>query len=826
MEQLAGRSYFSPDTSSPSSWSCQLLTFHQLRKIKCDAGVDGCEPCRLANATCETEDRISGATLKRGHATQLEQELSLSRDYIQELKAQLEKNGIAPLQAPGEPSTPDFARTRRTSSDSLDDNDGNWKRPRLEAFRKDAIGENCLGNYGNEYLSLAQGSRMTLFDHRFDFTHFVPPARENRAYELSEDEYHDYISGARVARQPQFQPEEDVYNLTQLFFGGVAFFTPIVDRRKFYAMLARKYKENKKLSEHDTIIFNMVMSIAGFQYAVRMPDVAAAYRARDLAKDQLLYCLAQVPNLLRSTETQDIQALALMCMAMRALQRPGPAWEFCDMVLGRAIALGLHLSLDSWPDDGKHKDEYQVSMRQRIFWSILVCYVNISGNLGRPMRIRAEDIDIEIPKAVPDYIYDIDEAKHHTDCSWFAAGYGFELTLIMLQVYSAIGALRSSQSMCGTNFNRISAMLDDLERNLPPRLSGRPQEVHRMVDIIAAYYLRLAILNTRLLIHHPRHLSASKWEWSEENLTTLHCTSGDMLEIAERLKEAQSLDTTLYYNMNFMYAIFVDLFVHRYRAWRSKPVDITQLRQDMDRWIAVMQAVGQMLGSGGQLASSLKSVVDRCIAQIGRLLERQAGVQSSEMAIASSPRRRGQFSQPTSEIEAQATPEDDGSAAEMSQAYSTYEAAPVTADLTRSSVMVPPFRGTGEHEGHNASATLCPVSYALPEYRLNDAMMHHQHIQPYPPQMLPSGELQLHDYMHDPTITLGASLSARDGSSATFPIHPWNSFMDGTMVQPAGISTVTNSMSVPLTMQQAISPDRERLETNMPHAWYEHNEGS
>ena len=75
---------------------------------------------------------------------------------------------------------------------------------------------------------------------------------------------------------------------------------------------------------------------------------------------------------------------------------------FTNGVLGLAIELGLHRSASAWQGDAAESDPHIIEMRKRIFWSLLVIHVSLSGKLGRPMPLRMEDFDIEIREIVAD----------------------------------------------------------------------------------------------------------------------------------------------------------------------------------------------------------------------------------------------------------------------------------------------------------------------------------------------------------------------------------------------------------------------------------------
>ncbi len=59
-----------------------LLEFQE-RKMKCDSGQDGCQPCQSKNFRCVATDRITGHTYERGETVRLTKE-------VEELRAQVD----------------------------------------------------------------------------------------------------------------------------------------------------------------------------------------------------------------------------------------------------------------------------------------------------------------------------------------------------------------------------------------------------------------------------------------------------------------------------------------------------------------------------------------------------------------------------------------------------------------------------------------------------------------------------------------------------------------------------------------------------------------
>jgi hypothetical protein len=92
-----------------------------------------------------------------------------------------------------------------------------------------------------------------------------------------------------------------------------------------------------------------------------------------------------------------LQAITLICSHLRNFPKPGASWMLSITTLTLAIELGLHRSAKRWSAENAMSG-YDIEIRKRVFWSILTINSTLSGKLGRPMPIRPEGFDIEIPE--------------------------------------------------------------------------------------------------------------------------------------------------------------------------------------------------------------------------------------------------------------------------------------------------------------------------------------------------------------------------------------------------------------------------------------------
>ena len=240
-----------------------------------------------------------------------------------------------------------------------------------------------------------------------------------------------------------------------------------------------------------------------------------------------------------------------------------------------------------------NQDPQRLEMRKRIFWSLLAFHVHISGKLGRPMPLRLEDFDIEIPEPLSDQLPDEPATSKWKQCSWQAAIEGWKLLKIMMQVYSSIYSIKST-GQYEINVRTLEKQLDDYHAQIPAELRGGPQTKDE--DRVSALYLDISVAECQLLLHHPSLCRSSSPQIMSSNLDVCLHWSNKLLSSATQLKELKSLDTTWYYGTDFLAAIFTTLFANTERRDQMDSTDLQRLKHDMDQWLDVMGVVGDLLG--------------------------------------------------------------------------------------------------------------------------------------------------------------------------------------------------------------------------------------
>jgi len=638
-----------------------------VRKIRCDARPGGCSPCIQNNTECRTTDRITGRATSRGHTEHIENENAQLKMYMVELQAQLRQHGVDPKpmsqdyyasttasqwssQTQSSPTAWDSTHQSRSgsavsaSAQARSERQGNMA-SHLPDFRSGCIGDNYLGvSSENSWLSPIEGTSLALFGTKVDLAEFMPSEKDPASVAMSYSTFLGYAFGRNKPYVPPLPAYEQCKIYSEWYFRSVQNFIPILHKPDFMDLLERIHKKSHQPNAAETVMVHMVLAIINFQFSARN----ANEQARQDAMHHYHYSLSFVPELITGHQLEDVQALTMIASQLRNQPRPGAAWMFTSNVLSIAIELGLHRSAKAWPGPGLSSDAHFLEMRKRVFWSLLLFAVHLSGKLGRPIPLRLEDCDIEMPEPKPDLLPGESAETAWRRCSWSPALTGFKLLRIMMQVYASIYSVKSTGQYEAT-VRTLEKELETFHDDIPPELQGGPQTQDE--DRVSALYIKISAAECQLLLHHPSLCRSSSQQVMANHLDICLEANTKMLAAAKTLKELKSLDTTWYYATDFLAAIFTTLFASNERRDQMTSADLQRLRQDMEEWLDIMGEVGSLLGklgteaapsqpgspaastSGPRLQSAIRAIVDFSINNINRHIV----AKTASAAVASAP---------------------------------------------------------------------------------------------------------------------------------------------------------------------------------------------
>ncbi|KAL8808212.1 MAG: hypothetical protein Q9182_000276 [Xanthomendoza sp. 2 TL-2023] len=645
-----------PD-GSPADYSSDV----RKKIISSNRTGQACDRCRN-QSPCKTTDRITGRPTVRGYVQNVERRLQELENHCRELEDRLISHGIdvKPSRHYSEyPSTQlpqgkdlrehtprsdwyndtysisnvsHFPTTDCVPPRRLSQIDGSVSR--LPDFRNGLTGENYLGvSSGNSLVSSIRGTSLNVLGMEINLADYMhadldePNPFDYEQKPVYNKSYYAFILTAFSAKpKPQevgLPSREEGMKCTEWFFKVVNPYLPVLHRPTFMKLINRMYDDPSfEPSPAEKVIVHCVFASMLWQFVVRNwenPVQQADFNRR--SNLHYHYALSFFRQLMASHTLQDVQAMAMLSIHLRALPKPGACWMMTTTTLNLAIELGLHRSMRSWAPASRKISVLEIELRKRIFWSVLVIHIIISGKLGRPMALREDDYDVELPSAVDDDL--LSEAGIDTSregqCDFLVAITSFKFEPICIDLYNNIYAVkRSPQTYVETVLrleDRIRGYIDSWDLDQMRRW-GSANDVTKVYPL----YVKMWPLEFRLLLRHPSLSLTSSTDFNNESLTICMDLSKQILGIVKQLQEWKSLDSNWQTGAFFVLAISTTLFGHWERRDELTLAGFEILKEDMRSWLSIMGDMGRFLGSGKRLEQAVRVPVDNTLSLLSRHL--------------------------------------------------------------------------------------------------------------------------------------------------------------------------------------------------------------
>ncbi|KAI9814705.1 MAG: hypothetical protein M1832_005704 [Thelocarpon impressellum] len=656
----------------------------KVRKIRCDGLAGGCSPCRQNNNECRTTDRITGRATSRGYVEGLEHQTQEMRARIDDLEARLLSLGVevaangqashAPNDAPvmdwsangnlqtwgpGGVAAGGASTAFRTTS--LETSTSRGQEPNifraLPVFRTGCNGDNYLGvSSGTSSLSSIEGTALSVLGMEIDIADFSSSDMDeptNAIFEtgLYNKSYQSFLQSAHNVNpkieKVDLPPRSEGLTYAQWYFRVINPFLPILHKPSLLSTLTRMYDDpDFRPTPAEIVMVHMVFATMFFQYAARNWENAA--QQADLNTRSNLhyhYSLGHFHHMSASHTLQDIQALTLICAHLRNFPKPGASWMVVNYVMTLAIEMGLHRSARRWLQTDLQKDVLEIELRKRVFYSILSIHVTLSGKLGRPMPVRVEDFDVELPEPIDDEL--LTEAGLDTSrpgrCAFRIGIEAFKVLPLFMELNSTLYAARRTPRTYIETVNRLEAKLKRWRERWPTELIQESAENEREGRVFSLYIQNWA-LEFRLLLRHPSVSLTSNANFNNASLDACVESAHQMLEIVKQLQRYKSLDTTWYQGAVYLMAITTTLFAQWEKRNEMNAVDLSNLRDEMDQWLSIMGDVGGLLGSGDRLKEAVRVVTDGTLGLLSRALTSDSSRTGSNVADGHPQARPGSHS--------------------------------------------------------------------------------------------------------------------------------------------------------------------------------------
>lgn len=364
-------------------------------------------------------------------------------------------------------------------------------------------------------------------------------------------------------------------------------------------------------SAAETVMVHMVFAIMFFQYAARNWENAGQQHDLNLRSNlHYHYSLGYLSQLMTSHTLQDVQAMTMISIHVRNFPKPGPCCMIAGMTFNLAIELGLHRSAKRWATTTPKKNVLEIEMRKRIFWAILAVHVTISGKLGRPMALRSEDIDVEIPEAVDDDLLretGIDTSRPGK-CGFLVGIEACKVTAIFLDLFNSTYAVKRSPHTYVETVRRLETRIRQWTEQWPAELTQESATIDQECRVFSLY-LSMWISEFRLLLRHPSLCLTASPDFNNENLHVSMEASRAMLQNVKQLQKYKSLDTTWYNAALYVLAVSTTLFGQWSRKEQITSSDLATLKEDMAAWLNILGEVGGLLGKSDTLCHSLSVLI-------------------------------------------------------------------------------------------------------------------------------------------------------------------------------------------------------------------------
>ncbi|KAH6669576.1 fungal-specific transcription factor domain-containing protein [Halenospora varia] len=639
----------------------------KVRKIRCDGLAGGCSPCLQNNTECRTTDRITGRATQRGYVEGVESENRALQQKVLELEKKLRQHGINVEGSTQYNDTPSINFNNNPSSSGVA---STWSPSPsaykmelttaetheaetfrcLPTFRAGCTGDNYLGvSAGNANLSSIKGTVLSILGMEIDIADFKcedldEPDPSRPQAPLYNKSYQAFLQttlnvNPKIPR-PDLPSKEEAFQFSDWYFRMINPYMPLLHRPSFEKLLLRFFDDADFIpTASEEVIVRMVIAIMLFQYSTRNRENANYEEFTRQSNLHYHYSLGMYYQLVAGHTVQDVQALAIICCHLRNFPKPGASWILTQTAMSLAIELGLHRSAKRWAPDTT-ENPLAIEMRKRIFYTLLICHVTLSGKLGRPMALRPEDFDVELPEEIDDEFLSensIDTSRTGR-CIQLVGIHAIKLLPLFMEMYSTIYSVRRQPERYISTVNSLEAKIRSWRDNLPPHLVDwtRGHQQHEENQIFCLY-TQIWELEFRLLLRHPSVSMTDDPHFNAENMRISVECSRKMLVVVSQLRIHRCLDTTWYNGAVYVMAITTTLFAQWDKRGETSSADLLALRGEMDTWLEIMLEVGCLLGSGSQLRDAVKVVSDGTLGLLERSLGRKNQKHDTVMKLSQSP---------------------------------------------------------------------------------------------------------------------------------------------------------------------------------------------
>ncbi|EGX94569.1 C6 transcription factor FacB [Cordyceps militaris CM01] len=618
----------------------------KVRKIRCDALPEGCSHCINLNLDCFVTDRVSGRTERRGYMQELERDKNGMVSHIRQLENLLLENGLQVRPWQEEKSSPDAdAETAETAEQpSHESPPSGWAQvgslwvknytkkpsysPRFPRSKLETRSESkgTLAGRNVAPLNFMRGTKLTFLGTTIDTSSFPiadvdepeDPTDTTPLYNKSSHAFLQTTAGVNPPVQVDLPSRQEAFTYAEWYFMTMGAFLPVVHQPTFMALLTRVYDEpDFQPSAAQIAQVHMIFATILFQYGVRNWQQAdQRHHLNDLSNKHFHFAVSKWHQLLLSRELEAVQALALMASHVRQFPKLGCGSFVAHAVLQRAIDFNLHRKFQQKGE----KTNLMNEMRKRMWWSILMSVVSITGRRGYPVPIAVEEIDAEFPEPIADELLSDEgvDMSRTLPCPFEAAIAGFKITPIFMEVFSNIHSVRGDPQSYLSVVEALEEQLELWESELPKSLRLSDDAVLDY-QTLAPLFMRTYVLEVRLSLRHPGVAMTTDKQILAANTRICAETGREYLRVAQKIQQLKCLDTT-WYTVSFASAcIFAVLVAQWEKRFETTEDEFSSLQKDMASWMSILEDIGAILvfqGTKQSIADEIRRIMERTLGWI------------------------------------------------------------------------------------------------------------------------------------------------------------------------------------------------------------------
>jgi len=511
----------------------------------------------------------------RGHTDRLEWENRQLRERLQECEQRLREVGVQVADGTSFPTAHTHPVLNHTSQQS-------WNNLSTSATTSNT--EEV--DFAVPRLSILKGTTLSLFGMHIDVAVFTKE-HDDPASPTSYETFIKYALGKAIADPAPPLPAtlDEAKNYAMLYLRTLNPYTPILHKPDFFALLDRRY-EGHSLSAGEEITIQMLFGEMKYQIGVRNRNP----QLKEEAFAHYKYSLGFYNELLLSRKTADIQALLLIAVKQRNFPKPGAAWQCAILALNVVVELGWHRSANSLPErERKNLSDHQKEMRKRLFWIAYSLCIALGTKLSLPMPLRAEEIDIEFPDAVPDNL-----PNEPPECSFLVGIAAIQLLEITSRMFSAFFVAKRDPRRYVVEMTRYHDEIHKWRASLSPDLAdpSKASNERKVQSLFIEFWQNEALFYLR----HPVLHSSSDTKLNAENSKIILDITSAMLSCLTQQRALNVLDGPWVNTVVCLAAIFTTLFIQEQRHEELTAAGLEKLEAHMVQWLEIMRDIGHMLG--------------------------------------------------------------------------------------------------------------------------------------------------------------------------------------------------------------------------------------